>query len=101
MEKEEQHTGPNVLKGLAQLLGTKVVNRRLEIPEKYGRGYCTGFVFNEHIRMLIMNYELNKGVVLQNPDFNTPRSMVLFKFQNIFPKIETLQTSQSLRITPS
>ena len=101
MEKDKQQTEPNVLKGLARLLGTEVKNRRLEIPEKFGKGYCAGFVFNEHIRMLILNYELNENFVVKNPDINAPMRMILFKFQNVIPKTETLSTGMQLKAIPS
>jgi len=101
MEKDKQETVPNVLKRLAQLLGTEVKNRRLEIPEKFGKGYCSGFVFNEHIRMLISNYELNENLVVENPDINTSGRMIFFKFQNIFPKTEIVSTEKHLMEMPS
>ena len=56
MKNDKQQTVPNVLKRLALLLGTEVKNRRLEIPEKFGKGYCAGFVFNEHIGMKPKQY---------------------------------------------
>jgi AraC-like DNA-binding protein len=83
------------------MLGTEVQNRRLEIPEKFGKGYCAGFVFNEHIRMLILNYELNENLVVENPDINTSGRMILFKFQNIFPKKEIVSTGKRLKTIPS
>jgi len=89
MEIDDQ-TVPQVLKRLARLLGTKLKNTRLEIPPQFGSGYCIGFVFNEHIRMLISNYELNKDVIVQNPDINVAKKTIFFKFQNIFPRAETL-----------
>jgi len=88
MEKDKQQTVPNVLNRLAQILGTEIKNNRLEIPTEFGNGYCTGFVFNEHIRMLISNYELNEELVVENPDINASKRMIFFKFQNIFPKTE-------------
>jgi len=90
MEKDKQQTVPNVLNRLAQILGTEIKNNRLEIPTEFGNGYCTGFVFNEHIRMLISNYELNEELVVENPDINASKRMIFFKFQNIFPKTEIL-----------
>jgi hypothetical protein len=54
MEKDKSQTVLNILKRLAHVLGTEIKNRRLEIPSTFGKGYCTVFVFNEHIRMLIM-----------------------------------------------
>lgn len=101
MEKDRQHTVPNVLKRLAHLLGTEVKNRRLEIPEKFGTGYCAGFVFNEHIRMLISNYVLNEDLVIENPDINPSKRMIFFKFQNIFPKTEIVSTEKHVMEMPS
>jgi hypothetical protein len=55
MGKDKQQAVPSILQSFAHLLGTEVKDRRLDIPKKFGKGYCTGFVFNEHIRMLISN----------------------------------------------
>src|SRR3954466_954081 len=99
---EQQQTEPGILKRLAFLLGTEVKNRRLEIPEKFGKGYCAGFIFNEHIRMLIMNYELNEDLVVKNPDIKVATKMILFKFQHIFSETETVSKEQpSVLITTS
>ncbi|MCD8099569.1 MAG: hypothetical protein LUE06_03185, partial [Oscillospiraceae bacterium] len=62
MNKCKQQTVPAILKILAHLLGAEIKDHRFEIPEKYGRGFCAGFVFNEHIRMIISNYELNGDI---------------------------------------
>lgn len=101
MKKRNQQTEPNILIRLAHLLGTEVINRRLVIPEKFGRGYCAGFVFNEHIRMLVSNYELNEDIVVENPDVDTSKRMIFFKFQNIFSKIETCKLGRKLEVMPS
>lgn len=73
-----------VLHTLAQLFGTVVKDNRLDIPEQFGTGYVTRYVFNEHIRMMIMNYELKENLVIENPDIHPSRSLILFKFQHIF-----------------
>ncbi|MDR2773428.1 MAG: AraC family transcriptional regulator [Tannerella sp.] len=96
MEKESRQTVPNVLQRLAHLLGTEVKNGRLEIPKKFGKGYCAGFVFNEHIRMFIFNYELNEDMFLKNPDVDANKRMILFKFHNIIPETGTLSTGKQL-----
>jgi AraC-like DNA-binding protein len=101
MEKDKQQTIPNILNRLAQILGTEIKNNRLEIPTEFGNGYCTGFVFNEHIRMLISNYELNEDLVVDNPDINASKKMIFFKFQNIFPKTEKASTEMHLMEIPS
>jgi len=101
MKKYEQQTVPNILLRFAHLLETEVRNNRVDIPEKFGSGYCAGFVFNEHIRMLISNYELNEDLMVSNPDINTAKRVLFFKFQNIFPKTELASTGRHLMETPS
>src|SRR5208283_623483 len=101
MEKDKPQTEPNVLISFAHLLGTEVKNRRLEIPENHGKGYCAGFVFNEHIRLLISNYVLYEDLMVENPDMNVLKKMIFFKFQNIFPKTETHVSEKPLKAIPS
>jgi len=101
MKKNQRQTVPNILLSFAGLLGTEVKGNRVEIPEKFGKGYCAGFVFNEHIRMLVSNYELNEDLAVSNPDLNPARKMIFFKFQNIFPKAEIVSTGRHLTETPS
>lgn len=101
MKKDKQQTVPNILKRLALLLETEIKNRRLEIPEKFGRGYCAGFVLNEHIQMLISNYELNEDLLIENPDIDVSKRIIFFKFQNIFPQTDTLQAGNQLKAMPS
>ena len=90
-----------VLQKLAHLFGTVVKKNRLDIPEKFGRGYCTGFVFNEHIRMLILNYELNSDIIIENPDVNVTSRTIFFKFQNIFRAPAKEMQGNRLNVTPS
>nr|WP_315027676.1 AraC family transcriptional regulator [uncultured Chryseobacterium sp.] len=94
-------TIPDVLKKLAQFLGTELKDKRLEIPSQFGSGYCSGFIFNENIRMLISNYELNEDVNLENKDMNTTKKMIFFKFQNIFSKIEMPSSGSPISELPS
>lgn len=101
MKKGGQQTVPDILLRFAHLLGAEVINSRLVIPEKFGTGYCTGFVFNEHIRMLVSNYELYKDLIVSNAVINTDKRMIVFKFQNIFPKEEPGSTGRQLTGTPS
>ena len=99
--KTEKQTVPNILLKFAELLGTEVKNGRMEIPEKFGNGYCAGFVFNEHIRMLILHYELHDDIVIENPDLHFPRKIQLFKFQNIIPKVDALSAGKRSQAIPS
>jgi len=100
-KNNNRDTEPNILKKFAQLLGTDLKNRRLDIPEKFGKGYCTGYIFNEHIRMFIFNYELKEDLVIENPDIDISMSMILFKFQNIFLDTEGSSTGKKGKAAPS
>ncbi|MFZ4928151.1 helix-turn-helix domain-containing protein [Chryseobacterium sp. Mn2064] len=95
------HTVPDVLKWLAKRLGTEIIQRKLQIPSQFGSGYCTGFIFNEHIRMLISNYELKENVNIENKALTTTGKMLFFKFQNVFPEIETSQEGTKTPDLPS
>ena len=99
--REEESSAPYILHKLAYLLGTEVISNRLDIPEKFGQGYCTGYVFNKYIRMLIMNYELDEDLIVKDSDVNTPASTILFKFQNIFPETAVHAKVKKLKGPPS
>jgi AraC-like DNA-binding protein len=99
MKEENQPMEMNVLKRLALDFGTDLRQGRLEIPEEFGQGYCTGYVFNEHIRMVIMNYELREPLVIENPDIDESRRMILFKFQHVV--LGPVSTEKLLKATPS
>ncbi|GAB3429051.1 helix-turn-helix domain-containing protein [Niabella aquatica] len=101
MAISKKQTVPHILLKLARLLGTRITNRRLDIPPKFGKGYCKGFIFNPHIRMLISNYELNEDVVIENPEMKSPGRMIFFKFQNVIPLPENLPGENQLTAIPS
>jgi AraC-like DNA-binding protein len=95
-----QGTEPEMFKQFADLLGTEVKDRRLDIPEDFGKGYCIGYDFNQHIRMMILNYELNQELLVENSNVNITSKTILFKFQNIFP-IAGLKAKPSVLIATS
>lgn len=101
MKEDSLQTVPEVLYRLARLMRTEVRNRRLDIPERFGTGYCAGFVFNDHIRMMILNYELKDNLLIENPDVNAAASMILFKFQNIIPETDKRVTGAHSKAAPS
>lgn len=101
MQLDSRQSTPNILFKFAGLLGTNVINNRIDIPEKFGRGHCTGFVFNEHIRILISDYELTEDILVKRPEEHTAGKMIFFKFQNIFPKRYAASAGGSSTQTPS
>lgn len=76
-------TVPKVFTNLAHKLGTELTGNRLEIPSPHGSGYCAGYVFNEHMRLMILNYKLKHDLAIENPDVDFTNKMILFKFQNV------------------
>lgn len=99
--KTEDTTVPDILKKLARSLGTEIKDKKLEIPPQSGSGYCTGFVFNKNIRMMISNYELHEDISLENSDREEGKRMIFFKFQNIFSQPESLPSAKNVREMPS
>ncbi|MDN3693557.1 AraC family transcriptional regulator [Chryseobacterium tructae] len=99
--KKDNETVPHILKNLAYLLGAEIKQRKLEIPLPYGSGYCTGFIFNEHIRMLISNYKLNENIIIENPELNPAKKMLFFKFQNVFSNTEKISDRKHFTKLPS
>lgn len=85
MKQGEQQLVPDVLIRFSVLLNARLDGNRLDIPPKFGRGYCAGFVFNEHLRILISDYELNNDLLIKNTEKRSGK-ILFFKFQNIFPK---------------
>ncbi|MEZ0005736.1 AraC-like DNA-binding protein [Flavobacterium sp. 28YEA47A] len=81
-------TVPNVLKRFADLLNTEMTGNKVVIPQKFGKGYCAGYVLNENIRLLLLDYELKEELMLEDPDSDVVGKMLLFKFQGIYSKSE-------------
>jgi AraC-like DNA-binding protein len=86
MENTPLQSIPNILVKFARLLATNLTSHRLDIPPEFGSGYCSGFVFNEHIRMLISDYELKEDLIIRRPEEFAPGKLIFFKFQHIFSK---------------
>ena len=100
MEQTEKQSVPDVLIKFAGLLGTTLNGHTLNIPEEFGTGYCSGFVFNEHIRMIISDYELTNDLIVENPEKRVQK-VLFFKFQNIFPKGSSASAGKSPTQMPS
>lgn len=92
---------PGILKNFAQRMHVVMQDNRLDIPARYGTGYCAGYVFNPHIRMLISNYELNRNIDIENPDVDPGKRVIFFKFQNIFPDAKKLPGEKTATTQPS
>jgi AraC-like DNA-binding protein len=78
---------PNVLIRFADLVGITLKDNRLTIPQAFGNGYCEGYVFNEHIRLLISDYELREDVIVKRPAELAAGKVLFFKFQHLFPQV--------------
>ncbi len=92
---------PEILKVLAKRLKVSIIDNSLIIPPGLGGGYCTGYVFNEHMRIIISNFELYEDLMIENPDFDVSRKRLFFKFQHIFPRTEIPLNKARSILTPS
>ncbi len=92
---DNKGTVPDILLTFAKLLGANVINHRLVVPEAFGTGYCTGYQFNKHVRLVISNYTLNDDVEAPNQQVEPDKKVIFFKFQNIFEG--SVETQDSTR----
>jgi AraC-like DNA-binding protein len=83
----QEQSIPNVLFEFAKSLGVVLRANRLDVPAAFGNGYCAGYVFNEHIRLLITDYELKEDLIVEQPKELASGELLFFKFQNVFPKV--------------
>lgn len=73
-----------MLEGLADALGTKLTNGRIQIPERFGRGFLHGFTFNPFLRMMVSNYELKHDLIVTRIVGERPGDRIILSFRNIF-----------------
>ena len=73
--------GMGMLAAFAKKVGSEVINGRVEVPAEFGSGFIQGYSFDEHLRMMILNYELKQDFAVSRK--NQPTNMLLFNFQHI------------------
>jgi AraC-like DNA-binding protein len=91
------------LSTFAKTVGSTVEHGRVNIPEKFGRGYVMGFLFGKQIRMIVRNYELKEDLFIKRASSDLTDNMVLISFNNILKdfkrKEETTAGLPSVTIT--
>jgi AraC-like DNA-binding protein len=90
-----------ILARFAELLGTKVENNRIIIPEQHGKGYSAAFVLSKHIAMIINNHVLYREISFRSPEKNINRQMIFFEFRNIIAHSEDILVGTGKKELPS
>jgi len=101
MESNTEQRPPGVLKPFADILGTTVENGRLDIPKQYGKGYASVHIINEHLAMMINNFELNREITFPSRNNDFPSKLILFRFQNIIQATDKTVPKRQINATPS
>jgi len=101
MESNTEQRPPGVLKPFADILGTTVENGRLDIPKQYGKGYASVHIINEHLAMMINNFELNREITFPSRSNDFPSKLILFRFQNIIQATDKTVPKRQINATPS
>ena len=101
MESNTEQRPPGVLKPFADILGTTVENGRLDIPKQYGKGYASVHIINEHLAMMINNFELNREITFPSRSNDFPSKLILFRFQNIIHATDKTVPKRQINATPS
>lgn len=77
--------GSGILHKLADAMGASVRGRFVDIPEKLGEGYMTGFTWGNELRMMIRNYYLKEEIVLERKnEIPEGQENVIFFLSGIF-----------------
>ena len=77
--------GSGILHKFADAIGASVRGRFIDIPEKLGEGYMTGFTWGNELRMLIRNYYLKQEIVLERKnEIPEGQENVIFFLSGIF-----------------
>ncbi|MGQ8868910.1 helix-turn-helix transcriptional regulator [Myroides sp. TSA_177.3] len=82
-EKGNRFTTLKIFTALAKKLHIEVNEGRIDIPKKYGQGYCIGYDLNSYIRVLITDFSLKKPIKLVNPEPLSSKKKILFKFLDV------------------
>lgn len=72
----------------ARLIGSKVKNGMVHIPENKGSGYIQGFSFGQPINMMIRNYELNEALRSRRLAEPGAKARIMIFFNNVFTNPE-------------
>ena len=75
--------GDNFLAAFAQTVGSSVENGRVAIPPHYGSGYVMGFLFGNHLRLIVRHYSLHDDLLIKRQSFNLPDSMIQIAINGI------------------
>ncbi len=90
--------GDNFLAAFAQTVGSSVENGRVAIPPQYGSGYVMGFLFGNHLRLIVRHYSLHDDLLIKRQSFNLPDSMIQIAINGILKDDQPRAvTSQELR----
>ncbi|WP_343694141.1 AraC family transcriptional regulator [Flavobacterium sp.] len=77
--------GSGILHKFADAIGASVRGRFIDIPEKLGEGYMTGFTWGNDLRMMIRNYYINEEIVLERKnELPEGQENVIFFLNGIF-----------------
>lgn len=87
--------GSGILHKFADAIGASVRGRFIDIPEKLGEGFMTGFNWGNDLRMMIRNYYLKEEIVLERKnEFAEGQENVIFFVSGIFDS--TIQHQKQL-----
>lgn len=77
--------GSGILHKFADAIGASVRGRFIDIPQKLGEGYMTGFNWGNDLRMMIRNYYLKEEIVLERKnEIPEGQENVIFFLSSIF-----------------
>jgi AraC-like DNA-binding protein len=78
------NTPIGLLPALAELIGAKIENGILQIPEDKGKGYIRGFMLGSTIGMMLRDCELNDDLLVRRQGSPNAPERIVILFNNVF-----------------
>nr|WP_068892818.1 AraC family transcriptional regulator [Pedobacter panaciterrae] len=72
------------LANIANLIGSKVENGTIRIPDQLGSGSISGYIINPNIRIMIRQYELKEDLNFKVSTARQNKEAVMIAFHNVF-----------------
>lgn len=76
------------LTSFARSIGSTVENGRVDIPAKYGKGYVFGYLWDQHIRLIIRKYKLKDDILIKRGESGATVNMIQIVLHNILKEDE-------------
>lgn len=97
--------GDSFLTNIANLIGSTVEDGVIRIPDELGTGSIRGYIINQHIRIMIRQYQLKQDLNFKISPAKPDKEAVMIAFHNVFkqkddPSNSLTESSANMGLLP-